>query len=250
MNWFFFRFFFFFGLYLLVSCGAAAKSTFTLGVVADWKRDDFCTYFACREQNWYVRDEKLIRQPPPNLEPCPSRGVRCNDCGQSWAFPDRWKAPWLVEVLCNFVEDCNLIWQSKEHFFEIWDLFFGVKRAIHYVFSLAWFRSYVTKNAILKLPIDHEKWVPLKRTASNIVLWRRIELPSSQSYSVKVSPTASYLPAILENPNIWSSLSVLDFHVLLHAFLEKIKQSIQLVPDNADLFSFLRFLFLSFLRAR
>lgn len=56
----FFRFFFFFsGLYLLVSCVAAAKSTFTLGVAAffasaraaDWKRDDFCTYFACREQN-------------------------------------------------------------------------------------------------------------------------------------------------------------------------------------------------------
>lgn len=71
MNWFFFRFFFFFGLYLLVSCVAAAKSTFTLGVAADWKRDDFCTYFACREQNWYVRDEKLIRQPPRTWDPAP-----------------------------------------------------------------------------------------------------------------------------------------------------------------------------------
>lgn len=181
-------------------------------------------------------DEKLI---PPNLQPCPSRGVRCNDCGQSWAFPDRWKAPWFVEDLCNFVEDCNLIWQSKEHFFP------GSNEPFT-MFSV-W--------------LDLDRML-LKMRYSNCQLTTRNECPSkeplltlccdveSSCHLPKVILSTSYLPTILENPNIWSSLSVLDFHVLLHAFLEKIKQSIQLVPDNADLFSFLRFLFLSFLRAR
>lgn len=213
---------------------------------ADWKRDDFCIFcmpWAVLICAWRV---ELIRQPPP----------RTWTLSLSWSLLRRLLSnlgvSWSLEgaLVCSLLKICEATLSKTATWFG--------ETSFHYVLCLAWFRSSIMYwkhdiNLLLLNELSKMRHINCQLTPGNdSLLTFPCDVESSCNLPkviLSTLPLPYYIPKISENPNIWSSLAVLHFHVLRQAFLQK-KQSIQLVPDNADLFSFLRFLFLSFLRAR